>query len=96
MDSSKILSDVEEIDKQINSSSSIDIHQLEIEYKDLYEGYPSIFKMACEGNMDFVRLKYMLQMIDRVKHNEISEHDASVDVGQKLVDEIVKPDLDSK
>ena len=96
MDSKKILADVEEIHNIVNNSETYSVSKLEVEFKDLFEIYPSIFKMACEGNMDFVRLKYMLQMIDNVKQNKISEHDASVDVGQKLVDEIVKPDLDSK
>ena len=96
MDSKDILADVEAIDKLVNSEENVDSHKLELEYKDLFDNYPSIFKMACEGNMDFIRLKYMLEMIDKVKNNKISEHDASVDVGQKLVDEIVKPDLDSK
>jgi len=96
MDTKKILADVKEIHNIVNNSETYSISKLEVDFKDLFEIYPSIFKMAWEGNMDFVRLKYMLEMIDKVKQNKISEHDASVDVGQKLVDEIVKPDLDSK
>ena len=41
------------------------------------------------------RLLYMLQMAERVENKEIAEHDASVAVGQRLVDDIVKPQLKS-
>ena len=34
-------------------------------------------------------------MIKQVKSNSISEHDASVKVGQRLVDEYVKPKLNN-
>ena len=39
------------------------------------------------------RLKYMLVMADKVKNSNMSEHDASVAVGQRLVDEFVIPTL---
>ena len=39
------------------------------------------------------RLKFMLNMAIKVKENDILEHDASVAVGQRLVDDIVKPQL---
>ena len=38
----------------------------------------------------------MVSMAAKVRNNEISEHDASVKVGQVLVDEIVKPQLEKK
>ena len=42
------------------------------------------------------RLKYMIDMARRVQKKDIAEHDASVAVGQRLVDDIVKPQLDNK
>ena len=98
MDTNKILEDV----LKINNISSKDIlsqnqiNNLQKEYFDLYDIYPAIFKMACNGNMDIERLKYMLQMLDNIKNDSMTEHDASVNVGQKLVDEIVKPNLEKK
>ena len=37
----------------------------------------------------------MLGLAQKVKNDELSEHDASVQVGQILVDQIVKPQLDA-
>lgn len=39
------------------------------------------------------RLEYMINMSKEVNKKEITEHDASVKVGQRLVDDIVKPQL---
>lgn len=62
-------------------------------YDNLYNNYKAIYNMTCEGNMDLVKLKYMLTMLNKINNNEISEYDASVKVGEKLVDEYVKPNL---
>lgn len=47
----------------------------------------------CDKDMN--RLNYMVSMAIQVKNKEIKEHDASVKVGQVLVDDIVKPQLNS-
>ena len=44
--------------------------------------------------MDMNRLKFMLNMINKVNNNEITEHNASVQIGEKLVNEYVKPMID--
>ena len=49
--------------------------------------------MCIDGSMDIERLTYMINMIKQAKSNSISEHDASVEVGQRLVDDFVKPSL---
>ena len=69
-------------------------------HKELNEKYSGVFKMLF-ANKDqkqdshIERLLYMLQMAERVENKEIAEHDASVAVGQRLVDDIVKPQLKS-
>ena len=63
------------------------------EHKDLYEAYPGIFDMSLTNTMEIKRLKFMLSMWDKVDNSEMSEHDASVEVGQMLVDDFVKPSL---
>ena len=50
----------------------------------------------CIGGMDIERLTYMINMVKKVKSNEISDHDASVKVGERLVDEFVNPKLRNK
>ena len=62
-------------------------------YTSLYNNHNAIFSISTSDKYDFNRLKFMLEMSEKIKKNEISEHDASVQVGQVLVDEIVKPQL---
>lgn len=59
--------------------------------------YPSIINVI--GNKQFnmdgvIRLEYMINMAEKVENKEMKEHDASVAVGQVLVDDIVKPSLE--
>lgn len=95
MDTSKILTTVDEITQKLKTNGKTDtyIEQLKEEYNELYDTYPAIFKMTCDGTMDIKRLKFMLNMKNNIDNNKITEHDASVEVGQLLVDEIVKPQL---
>ena len=64
------------------------------EFEFLFKNYEAIFNISISSNYDFSRLKFMLEMAQKVKKSEITEHDASVQVGQVLVDQIVKPQLD--
>jgi hypothetical protein len=59
--------------------------------------YPSIINIIASRNFDMEgvkRLEYMIQMAQKVERKEVKEHDASVAVGQVLVDDIVKPALE--
>ena len=61
--------------------------------------FSSIFTVLSQsefGPKEMERLRYMLVMAEKVKDNELQEHDASVAVGQRLVDEIVKPQIGKK
>ena len=65
------------------------------QYSFLFNNYEPIFNISCSKSYEFKRLATMLGLDQKVKSNEVSEHDASVQVGQILVDQIVKPQLDS-
>jgi len=68
----------------------------ENENKELVKKYSSVFSIVFSSkfnNEGYDRLVYMLKMAKRVEDNDIAEHDASVAVGQRLVDDIVKPQL---
>ena len=65
------------------------------QYSFLFNNYEPIFNISCSKSYEFNRLATMLGLAQNVKSNEVSEHDASVQVGQILVDQIVKPQLDS-
>jgi len=61
---------------------------------DFVERYPALFNMACEPGFNSSRLEYMLRMRDNVSRNKISQHTASVKVGENLYTEYVKPLVD--
>ena len=46
--------------------------------------------------MDLTTLEYMVNMAQQVKNKNKTQHDASVEVGQKLVDDFVRPVLPKK
>tara|TARA_B100000575_G_C23143394_1_gene666282 strand:- start:4691 stop:5008 length:318 start_codon:yes stop_codon:yes gene_type:complete len=54
---------------------------------------PSILDLALSDNYDYKRLSYILDMNEKVKNKEITEREGSIQVGQVLVDEIVKPSI---
>ena len=62
-------------------------------YRDFSLNYPAIFIMAADGNLDMKRFESMVNMAQRVKDDKISQHDASVKVGESLVNDYVKPKI---
>lgn len=94
MDKEQILNNVKEICDLKKKHNDKELKKiLDEKYKDFINRYKSIYQMCLSGEMDIKRLEFMLNMMEKVKKNEMSEYDASVKVGTKLVDEIVKPNL---
>lgn len=58
------------------------------------ELYPELFKKIINGN-DLEPVQNMLSMLDKMGDGSISQHQASVIVGKKLVDRYVMPKLNS-
>ena len=59
------------------------------------EDYPQIFKMVTKGeSYDEASLRTMLLMLERMGTGELSQHQASVIVGQRLHDKFIQPALD--
>jgi hypothetical protein len=56
----------------------------------LYKEYPSIFKLHMEGKLDETFF-YMLSMRRKIEKGELTEDEASVQVGQKLFRRFVDP-----
>jgi hypothetical protein len=61
------------------------------------DDYPHLFKtvLAAESHESMASLRTMLAMLDKMGTNELSQHEASVIVGQRLHDTYIKPVLDS-
>jgi len=61
-------------------------------FKEFSLDYPALFNMIIDDpkNFDLNRLKYMLGMKQKIDNNELSNEDATKEVGQKYYDEFVK------
>jgi hypothetical protein len=56
----------------------------------LYNRFPTIFEMHIEGRLDDTFFE-MLKLKRKIEKGEMTEHDASVVIGQKLFDRYVGP-----
>lgn len=87
-----ILYKTKKIDRNLKESEFT--KKLENDYHKLYDNFPTIFQKVMLGTLELDRLEFMLKMVGDIKKNKVSKHEASVVVGQELVDNIVKPSLD--
>lgn len=56
--------------------------------------YPTLFKMVTSPNYNEGSLKTMMAMLEKMGSGELSQHQASVIVGQRLHDVYIKPKVD--
>ena len=71
------------------------VEAMKVKYEYLFANSATLFERVMQGDLNMQQLDYMLAMIDKVNGGE-DYHNASVEVGQKLVDVYVKPMLDKK
>ena len=64
------------------------------QYPYVYNHFNEIYQMACSAHYDRDILCFMLHTRRRVQNGELTAHQADIDVGQFLVNRIVKPQLD--
>ena len=70
-------------------------HELKIAYPTYAERYPELFKKIVT-KQDLTPLNTMVAMLDRMGDGSISQHQASIIVGQRLVDRYVTPQLNAR
>lgn len=59
--------------------------------------YKNLFEMVTQpGGYNKQSLKTMLAMLDRMGSGELTQHQASVIVGQRLADTYIKPNIEQK
>lgn len=56
-----------------------------------HEMYPTLFLKMFEPNFDFGNFQTMMGLLHRMGDNNLSQHQASVIVGQRMVDKYIKP-----
>ena len=66
--------------------------ELKVAYPTYAERYPELFKKIVT-KQDLTPLNTMVTMLDRMADGSISQHQASIIVGQRLVDRYVTPQL---
>jgi hypothetical protein len=65
--------------------------QIKAAMGDFVEKYPELFKMAVEPNFNQQQLNLMLGLLDKMADGGMSQHQASVIVGQSLANKYVNP-----
>ncbi len=66
----------------------------EKKYPDFVSNYVALFDLACQPNFDMNRLKYMLNLKDKIDEQKVSFDAASREVGQRMFNVYVKDVVD--
>lgn len=69
--------------------------ELKVAYPTYAERFPELFKKIVT-KQDLTPLNTMVAMLDRMADGSISQHQASIIVGQRLVDRYVTPQLNGR
>lgn len=103
-DPNKLLDTIKSLKKdydELKLKNDDDLNEMKLKlgkkYPNLSDNYPSLFNLVfnpvSSWDKDLKDLTQMVKLASKVKDNKISQHDASVKVGQQLVDKYVKPQL---
>ena len=97
MTPNQIFETVKKIDREVKEDKENELDENETKYRltdsDFSMKFPVIFLKTLDGGLDMKQFSYMVSMASKVDEDKISQHDASVQVGEKLVDQYVKPSL---
>ena len=92
--SSFVKDHVEKITKMVKDRHSVD--DIKSVFPEFCEQYPKILEMITRpGGYDQRSLDLMLRLLEKMGQGVKSQHEASIHVGQHLLDSYVKPQLDS-
>ena len=65
-------------------------------FPEFTEQYPSLLEMLMRPGYDERSLSMMINMLDKMGSNTTTQHEASIKVGQHLINAYVKPQLDGQ
>ena len=86
---------IDKIRKMIKDKHSIE--DVKAVFPEFCEQYPNIVEMITRsGGYDQRSLDMMVKMLEKMGQGLKSQHEASIQVGQHLLNAYVKPQLDSK
>ena len=82
---------------EAKANNLVDLESLKSKVSELYnytsEKLPSVVTISLGDSYDYERLKFLLNMHSKVKSSEVTPKEGDIQVGQVLVNEIVKPSL---
>ena len=70
----------------------VPVEDIKKTYEDLSRQYKELFKKITE-KQDLTPIRAMLAALDKMGEGRLTQHEASIKVGQRLVDTFVKPQL---
>jgi hypothetical protein len=86
---------LEQISMMVKARHSLD--DIKAVFPDFCEQYPNLLEMMTRpGGYDVHSLEHMIKMLEKMGNGNLSQHEASIQVGQHLLNAYVKPQLDSK
>jgi hypothetical protein len=85
------------VESQVNTVRTlVAMHKTDSEIKEFVgtfpTEYPTLFEYALKPNFDQNNLRIMLGLLDRMGDKQMSQHQASVIVGQRMADRYIKTD----
>ena len=79
---------------EVYQTQGLSTEQIKEKVPTFVKDYKNLFEMVTQpGGYNKQSLKTMLAMLDRMGSGELSQHQASVIVGQRLADTYIKPNL---
>lgn len=90
--------DIEKIRTIVADIQNTHVHNkakfFEDKYLNFQKKYPKLFEMACsKDKMDMKNLDFMLSMLSKMKNENVTQHDASVEVGQFMYDKYIHENI---
>lgn len=82
--------------KKINRDLSNNEFKLKMQYKysNIYENFISIFNQCINNTMDIEMMTFMINKAKEIENNKLSNHNASVKVGEKILEKFIKPQIE--
>lgn len=82
---------IDKVEKLLEEGKTVD--EIKALCPDFSDRYKNLFEMLTQpGGYNQQSLKTMLAMLDRMGNGELTQHQASVIVGQRLANAYIKPD----
>jgi hypothetical protein len=91
-----IRSNVQQVRRMV-SEGRYSIDDIKAIFPEFSEQYPNLLEMLTRpGGYDERSLNLMINMLDKMGAGRASQHEASIQVGQHLLNTYVKPELDGQ